>query len=196
MTQPTLPSLSEVIALVRTRLTPREREILQCDLAPARSTEADIEAAEAIIGERLSPQFRRFILTYELNGFAAGPIAFGDFRCDTMAEALRELNTASTEPFFLPNWWAPASKKPGWLLMIGGTDGYVLLVDSSSEHVFAYQRTDSWESRVRIAANIERLIRGAMMITLNPEWLDDAGVHRLAQLAGAEPAGHDYWLWP
>jgi len=148
-------------------------------------SEERLDALEERLGVRLPPLFRATIGQLDLMHFSLGHIEFGGGEpLEDYADYLEAENTGDR------GWWGEG-KRPDHLLLIGGTDLYDLLLDTSNDRLLAFTE-GKWEHAMPVAPDIETLLRavGTLLVTRGSA-LDEV----LSELANSMGGVVDKGFW-
>lgn len=131
-----------------------EGGIPELDFKPSRRTEAEVLELEREVQAEFASSFRSMLLRYDLGGMNVGGVFIG--HSDSYEDDLVWGNSCK-HPV---RWWDPGVRPDG-LLMVAGSDGYVILMEGGTGAISAFRRDARWTSRLRIASNFEMLLRAA-----------------------------------
>ena len=157
-------------------------------LRPSTLRPEDLEEVEGELGARLPMSFRQELLRWDLGDFSLGNVWFG-----SDGDYLGMLRRQNVSEPSAPRWWG-GGERPSSTLLIGATDGYLVLLDLVSGSVLAMSRSRSIESANQVAENLELLIRGLGTLFLGREGSTDP--HQLASeiaVAAGGSAGSAFW---
>lgn len=116
---------------------------------------------------KLPISFRQFLQTYDLGRFSIGTVSFG-----TNGDYLRFLVEQNLDDIAI-KWWGTDTKRPTQYLLIGGSDGHILLLNIVTGQVYGYLRTNWWHTASIIARNLECFIRAAATIYFQRRLVSD-----------------------
>ncbi len=155
------------------------------ELRPSDLSRAEFEEIERVLGRGLPSDFLQLALTYDLGGFELGGVVFGD-GSDFATFLLRQI----TDP---QATWGTSVRPPD-LLLVGGTDGYLILLDCYDGRVMACLRDARVDERRVVASDFSKFFRGLATLFLEEDVPDpDAFARELAAATGSDP-GADFWL--
>jgi hypothetical protein len=188
-----LATIESIPARVDAKLRQMQRELPEQDpsffagmeLRPSNLSRGQLEEIERVLGRKLPDDFLQLALTYDLGGLELGGVVFGD-ESDFSTFLLRQI----TDP--QATWGA--SVRPLDLLLLGGSDGYLILLDCSDGRVMACLRDTRVDERRVVASGFSKFFRGLATLFLEEEVPDpDTFARKLAAATGSDP-GADFWL--
>jgi len=154
-------------------------------LRPSTLSREQLGEVERALGRNLPDHFVQIALTYELGGLELGGVVFGD-ETDFSTFLLRQIAQPQA------SWGALA--RPPELLLLGGSDGYLIMLDCSDGKVLACLRDAALEDRRVVASDFSKFFRGLATLFLEDEVSDpDAFAGELAAATGSDPQGE---FWP
>jgi hypothetical protein len=136
-------------------------------LRPSTLRPEDLDDAERELGVRFPVSFRQGLLQWDFGDLSLGNVWFGSD--GDYLGMLRQQNVSDPS---VPRWWGDGDR-PSATLLIGATDGYLVLLDLVSGSALAMPRSKSIESANQVAANLELLIRGLGTLCLAREGSSD-----------------------
>jgi hypothetical protein len=155
------------------------------ELRPSSLPAAEIDKIEAALERSLPDAFRRIALTYDLSGLELGGVLFGDESAFSTF-LLRQITDPNTT-------WGQ-SGRPRDLLLLGGSDGYLILLDCVGGKVWACLRDASIEERQVVASDFVKFFRGLATLFLAEDVRDaEALARQVAEATGSDPHG-GFWL--
>jgi hypothetical protein len=119
-------------------------------------TAQNIVELEAVLKVALPKSFPDLLTRFRFGGLSIGGVFFGRF--DRYDEYLVTMNAESQFP-----WWG-GGERPGDLVLIAGTDGYVVLLDVKTGRILAYDRNGNWTEAEEIASSFETFVRAAARV--------------------------------
>lgn len=125
------------------------------------------------------------LLRYDLGDLSLGAVFFGN-GTDYLDQLLL-WNSASEN-----SWWSFDSR-PSNLLMIGGSDGYCILWESTSDSVLTFRRSEAWDQSTVGAASFELFFRAAGTVFLSPSIANPSSF--ASALAGEIGASRNCQFW-
>jgi hypothetical protein len=149
-----LLSVDEIQKRLLEQYEASDREIAELNMKDSSLSEDQLDEFAAALSIRFPESFKEAVLLYDFGELNIGGVFFG--QKGSYIEFLRSVNAPGTDPA----WWG-AGVRPRDYLMIGGTDGYVILLNTTDGSIVAYLRTEDWSANGRIAANFKQLVRGA-----------------------------------
>jgi hypothetical protein len=144
-----------------------------------------LDEIETALGRSLPAEFRRVASTYDLGGLELGGVVFGDE--SAFAQFLRQ---QITDP---ETTWGP-SGRPSDLLLLGGSDGYLILLDCSSGKVSAHERDSSPADQRVVASDFAMFFQGLATLFLEEDVTDaEVLATEIAAATGSDPESR-FWL--
>jgi hypothetical protein len=125
-----------------------------------------IEEVESLLNLNLPNSFKEVILQFEFGNLIVDQMFFaadGDY-CSFLINKNRKAPGLE----WLSPWWGNEAR-PKEILMIAGTDNYVILLNVNSENILAYPRSKFWFDNELIASNFDLLVRAAITVTMEKE---------------------------
>lgn len=157
-------------------------------LRPSTLRPEDLEKVESELGVRFPMSFRQGVLRWDFGDLSLGNVWFG-----SDGDYLGMLRRENVSDPSAPRWWG-SGERPSSTLLIGATDGYLVLLNLVSGSALAMPRSKSIEAANQVAADIELLIRGLGTIFLGRE--ESSNPRQLAsEIAAAVDgsAGSAFW---
>lgn len=76
---------------------------------------------------------------------------------------------------YFASWWG-SDKRPAKYVMIGSSDGYIVLLNTEAEEILAYPRTKSYNNAEVIAYDFEKFVRATatVYISVQNEVIDNS----------------------
>ena len=136
-------------------------------LRPSVLRPEDLERVESELGVRLPMSFRQGLLRWDFGDLSLGNVWFG-----SDGDFLGMLRRENVSDPSAPRWWG-SGERPSSALLIGATDGYLVLLDLVSGSALAMPRSESIEAATQVAADLELLIRGLGTLFLGREGSSD-----------------------
>ncbi len=145
---------------------------------PGLST-SQLQDVESALETNLPDSFKRMVRAYDFGDLTVGGVFFG--QTGNYAKFLLDQNGQHRE---YP-WWESGAR-PKQLLMIAGSDGYVILLSCDDGKISAYLRAGRWSENAVISADFESFLRACGTVYLKrPQTKDRAGfVESIMQSAG------------
>ena len=193
MTGNLLPTIESIPARIDEKLRRMQRELPEPDpdffagmeLRPSSLERGQIDEIETLLGGPLPDEFCRIASTYDLGGLELGGVVFGD-ESDFSTFLRHQITNSKTT-------WGP-SGRPRELLLVGGSDGYLILLDCSTGKVWAHLRDASIAERQVVASDFAKFFRGLATLFLEEGVTDaDALARQIAAATGSEPEA-GFWL--
>lgn len=156
MTLLDLPAIERAFAKI---CDEAEIEIPELNFKPSKRTEAEVLDLERGAQSEFDPCFRSMLLRYDLGELNVGGVFIG--HSGSYEDDLVWGNSCKH-----PVRWWDRGGRPDGLLMVAGSDGHVILMESRTGVISAFRRDAQWTTRLRIASNFEMLLRGAGTIYL------------------------------
>jgi hypothetical protein len=154
-------------------------------LRPSSLDEQQLADIESALGRTVPAEFREIASTYDLAGLELGGVVFGD-----ESEFAEFLRNQIAEP---EATWGPSGRPPD-LLLLGGSDGYLVLLDCSTGEVSAHLRDAPPAERRVVAADFGIFFRALATLFLEEDITDaDVLASQVATAAGSDPGG-TFWL--
>ena len=104
--------------------------------------------------------FKKMTIKYDFGDLTLGEVWFGSKV--NYAEYLIKLNARQIKDqekkIYFVSWWG-ADERPKNYIMIGASDGYIVLLNTATEEILAYSRTESHESAEVVASDFENFVR-------------------------------------
>lgn len=155
------------------------------ELRPSSLDRRQIGEIETALGGPLPDEFCRIASTYDLGGLELGGVVFGD-ESDFSTFLLRQMIDPKAT-------WGP-SGRPRELLLIGASDGYLILLDTSNGRVFARLRDAPNAERRVVARDFATFFQGLATLFLDEGLTDaDALARQVAADTGSDP-GAGFWV--
>lgn len=130
-------------------------EIPELNMKSATIGQSEIDTLSSELGVTLPSSFLSMLTAYDFGELNVGGIFFG--QTGSYTDFLRSNNTGEN----LASWSGGHDSISSGLLMIGGTDGYILLLNCNLGEVYAFSRGCDLSTKRCVAANFEKLIQGA-----------------------------------
>ncbi|WOO42625.1 SMI1/KNR4 family protein [Rubellicoccus peritrichatus] len=161
-----LLSLNEVQERLLEQYEMLDGEIPELNMNDSSIEQWQLDALSEDLGSSLPREFSESLLKYDFGELNVGGIFFG--QTGDYIDFLKQSNLGSE-----PSCWWGNGERPSSVIMIGGTDGYVLLLDCSNGEIDAFRRGEDYTSKKLIAANFELLVRGAGTVHFGRKKADD-----------------------
>ena len=119
-----------------------------------------LEETEVLLGVKLPESLKQMILEYDFGDLTLGAVWFG--RKETYLEYLVKYNTYRKG--FL-NWWGSIDR-PTNLLVVADSDGYVVLINTDSGKIVAFDRNESYNKTQVVANDFKLFFQGIATIDI------------------------------
>jgi hypothetical protein len=188
-----LATMESLSARIDTKLRQMQLQLPEPDpdffagmqLRPSPLSRGQLQAVEGALGRDLPDHLLQIALTYDLGGLELGGVVFGD-ETDFSTFLIRQI----TQPQV--SWGALV--RPPELLLLGGSEGYLIMLDCFNGKVLACLRDAPLAERRVVASDFSKFFRGLATLFLEDEVADpDAFAGELARATGGDPEG-DFWL--
>ncbi len=143
-----------------------EPEVIGYRLTNSKMDEHLVQELNSIFSVSLPQEFIDLILNYDFGDLTVGGVWFGNN--DNYFKFLLNMNLENQE---YP-WWG-TGEKPENLLLIGATDGYIILLDCKSGYIEAYLRSSTWQNAGKTSENFNLFFRGIGTAYLEKEELKE-----------------------
>jgi hypothetical protein len=144
-----------------------------------------------ILKTNIPESFLEIIQQYDFGDFALGDVNFDDKKNYT--EFLIKWNTGINPNLYGHYWWG-TGERPSNYLLIADSDGFMILLDTETEKILAYARTESYRESKTIAANFSLFVRAAATIYINLLTIQNKDLLiDIPALIGSDKEGLDFW---
>lgn len=178
-----LLSVEEIKAELDREFTPLEPMLTGFRLIEKNTPDSAIKSAEKLISTNFPNGFRELIAKFDFGNLTIGPVVFcssGDY----LAE-LVELNLNVM-------WWG-GGQRPENIIMIGNSDPFAILLNTSSGSVYALDSETGWKKSKKISDDFFGFFSalGTVVLTRN-QTLDR---RKLAEEILEEIGAEDFEFW-
>ena len=185
-----LPSLDWLKQKLQNYQTPLGGAWNDTEFLPSTLSAEDLKEAETMLNETMPPNLASLMLKYDLNNFSIGCAFFGSHSSTNFARFLVEENSSPQT-----QWWEDGPRPKGYLA-IGGTDGFVLLVNVRNDAILAKLRSGYRDEHEVIAENLEKYFCAMGYLSLPGNGFLDEMPDRavkIGALAGADSNCRYWW---
>lgn len=177
-----LISLAEIQRKMLEQYTMLDSEIPELNMKNSSLSVSEVETLETQIGSNFPEDFRAALLRFEFGDLNIGGVFFG--QAGSYEEFLKNSNLMN-----LPGCWWGSEDRQKELIMIAGTDSYVILLDCVSGNVFCFPRGQDWNSMTLVACDFQLFLQGAGTIFFKRKNSDDKDA--LGKEVGKQCVKHD-----
>ena len=146
-----------------------------------------LEKTEALLGVKFPESLRAMILEYDFGDLTLGGVCFG--RKETYLEYLVKYNTYRDG--FL-NWW-DNTDRPKNLLVVADSDGYVILVNTVTGQIVAFDRNESYIKIQVIASNFKLFVQGIATMDIRYQSGKDKELISDIPIAVGSSSDNEFW---
>ena len=146
-----------------------------------------LEETEVLLGVTLPESLRSMILEYDFGDLTLGGVWFG--RKETYLEYLVKYNTYR-EGFL--NWWDDTDR-PTNLLVVADSDGYVILVNTGTGQIVAFDRNESYDKIQVVASNFKLFFQGVATMDIRYQNSEDKELMYDIPLAVGSSNENEFW---
>jgi hypothetical protein len=142
-----------------------------------------------IFKTNIPESFLKIIQQYDFGDLTLGDVGFGSE--ENYTEFLIKWNTRINSYGYY--WWG-TGERPFNYLSIANSDGFMILLDTETEKILAYDRTESYQESKTIAANFSLFVRAAATIYINSRTIRNKDLLiDIPALIGSDKEGLDFW---
>ena len=140
-------------------------ELSDLKLKQSTLSEDNLFKVESVLQISLPNTFRQLILKYDFGDLTLGGVWFGNK--ENYDKYLIKVNTDRVKDkqrkIYFSSWWG-ADKRPENCIMVGASDGYVVLLNTATEEILSYPRIKSYKSVKVIASNFKDFVRAVATV--------------------------------
>lgn len=147
-----------------------------------------LKQVEAILKTKLPESFQQIILQYDCGDLTLGGVWFGNK--ENYAEYLVKNNIKQETVL---RWWG-IGERPYNYLLIAGSDGYVILLNTETAQIMAYARWQSYQDSKLIASDFTIFFQAAATIYIRNRTGDNSKdiLMKISEIVGST-TDSEFW---